>query len=211
MPEFPLVPASRFVRMADELAERGWSVQEQLLPEPLALALERDCRALWQRDDLTPAAIGRGDGQLVIPGIRGDYTRWLDDCPPTAAGRTYLAVMDGLRETLNRNLFMGLDTFETHYALYPPGAGYQRHLDRFQDNPLRTLSVVTYLNQSWQPGDGGELRLYLPEGEHHVAPRAGTVVVFTSADVEHEVLASRFERASLTGWFRRRPINPVLR
>ena len=55
MPEFPLVPASRFVRMADELAERGWSVQEQLLPEPLAQALERDCRALWQQDDLTPA------------------------------------------------------------------------------------------------------------------------------------------------------------
>ena len=68
MPEFPLVPASRFARMADELAERGWSVQEQLLPEPLAQALERDCRALWQQDDLTPAAIGRGDGQLVMPG-----------------------------------------------------------------------------------------------------------------------------------------------
>ncbi|MEB3734888.1 hypothetical protein ULF88_14010 [Halopseudomonas pachastrellae] len=67
-----MVPASRFARMADELAERGWSVQEQLLPEPLAQALERDCRALWQQDDLTPAAIGRGDGQLVMPGIRGD-------------------------------------------------------------------------------------------------------------------------------------------
>ena len=211
MPEFPLVPASRFVRMADELAERGWSVQEQLLPEPLAQALERDCRALWQQDDLTPAAIGRGDGQLVMPGIRGDYTRWLDDCPQTSASRTYLGLMDGVRETLNRSLFLGLDTFENHYALYPPGAGYQRHLDRFQDNPLRTISVVSYLNTAWQPGDGGELRLYLPDGEFDVAPRAGTVVVFTSADVEHEVLASRFERASLTGWFRRRPDNPLLR
>ena len=104
MPEFPLVPASRFARMADELAERGWSVQEQLLPEPLAQALERDCRALWQQDDLTPAAIGRGDGQLVMPGIRGDYTRWLDDCPQTSASRTYLGLMDGVRETLNRSL-----------------------------------------------------------------------------------------------------------
>lgn len=211
MSEFPLVPASRYACVADELAERGWSVQEQFLPESLALALEQDCRSLWQQDDLTPAAIGRGDGQLIAPRIRGDYTRWLDECPPTAAGQAYMALMDGLREALNRNLFLGLDTFETHYALYPPGAGYQRHLDRFQDSPLRTISVVAYLNSVWQPGDGGELRLFLADGERDVAPRAGTVVIFTSADVEHEVLASRFERASLTGWFRRRPDNPLLR
>ena len=97
MSEFPLVPASRYACVADELAERGWSVQEQFLPESLAQALERDCRSLWQQDDLTPAAIGRGDSQLVVPGIRGDYTRWLDECPPTAAGRAYMALMDGLR------------------------------------------------------------------------------------------------------------------
>ncbi|MEB3734889.1 2OG-Fe(II) oxygenase [Halopseudomonas pachastrellae] len=109
--------------------------------------------------------------------------------------------MDGRARNPQSQPVSCLDTFETHYALYPPGAGYQRHLDRFQDNPLRTISVVSYLNTAWQPGDGGELRLYLPDGEFDVAPRAGTVVVFTSADVEHEVLASRFERASLTGWF----------
>ncbi|MEH6563951.1 MAG: 2OG-Fe(II) oxygenase [Halopseudomonas sp.] len=209
--EFPGVPVSRFELIADELAERGWSVQPQLLPADLVQALASECHALWQQSDLTPAAIGRGPEQTVVPRIRGDYTRWLDDCPPCAANSAYLRLMDELRHVLNRSLFLGLDSFETHYALYPPGAGYQRHLDRFQDSPLRSVSVVAYLNQQWQPGDGGELRLHLAAGTHDVAPRAGTVAVFTSADIEHEVLAAGKERASLAGWFRRRPDNPLLR
>src|SRR5690554_1726629 len=79
--------------------------------------------------------------------------------------------MARLRLILNRTLLLGLDNYETHYALYPPGAGYSRHLDRFKDNPLRTVSVVLYLNSQWQPGDGGELRLHLPEGSVDGAPR----------------------------------------
>ena len=211
MVEFPEVPVSRYELIADELAERGWSVQEQLLPAALVRVLAGECRALWQQADLTPAAIGRGDEQAVIPRIRGDYTRWLDECPATAAGTGYLALMDGLRDTLNRSLFLGLDSFETHYALYPPGAGYQKHLDRFQDSPLRTVSVVAYLNEQWKTGDGGELRLHLNGGVQEFAPRGGTVAVFTSADILHEVLAAGKERASLAGWFRRRPDNPLLR
>nr|WP_231701642.1 2OG-Fe(II) oxygenase [Halopseudomonas salegens] len=200
-----------FQVVADDLVARGWSVLADSLPDALVAQLAGQCRALWQADDLTPAAIGRGSEQQVVPERRGDYTRWLDDCPPHAAQDDYLLWMDVLRLTLNRSLFLGLDTFETHYALYPPGAGYERHLDRFQDNPLRTVSVVSYLNQQWQPGDGGELRLYLPEGVRDVAPRAGTLVVFLSDLIEHEVLPARCDRASLVGWFRRRPDNPLLR
>src|SRR5690606_40913567 len=96
-------------------------------------------------------------------------------------------------------------------ALPISGAGYSRHLDRFKDNPLRTVSVVLYLNSQWQPGDGGELRLHLPEGSVDVAPRAGTLAVFMSDSILHEVLPARRQRASLVGWFRRRPDNPLLR
>ncbi|SDS40713.1 SM-20-related protein [Halopseudomonas sabulinigri] len=211
MCEFPVVPVGRYELMADELAARGWSVQPQLLPAALVQALAVECRSLWQQAELTPAAIGRGDEQMVAPRIRGDYTRWLDDCPPSVANQAYLHMMDELRDTLNRCLFLGLDSYETHFALYPPGAGYQKHLDRFQDSPLRTVSVVVYLNEHWQPGDGGELRLHLANEKVDVPPCGGTVVVFTSADIEHEVLAAGKQRASLTGWFRRRPDNPLLR
>ena len=39
---------------------------------------------------------------------------------------------------------------------------------------------------------------------HGVLSEAGTLVVFLSADVPHEVLPATRDRLSLTGWFRRR-------
>ena len=211
MTQLSMQEPAPFQGVADDLVAKGWSVLTDAFAMPLVSRLSARCHALWQADDLSPAAVGRGPSQQVIPERRGDFTRWLDDCPPDAAQDEYLQLIDALRLTLNGSLFLGLDTFETHYALYPPGAGYERHLDRFQDNPLRTVSVVSYLNTGWQPGDGGELRLYLPDTEIDVAPRAGTLVVFLSDQIEHAVLPARFHRASLVGWFRRRPDNPLLR
>lgn len=211
MSEFPLAAAECFGAVADDLAIKGWSVQPQAVPLALAGQLADICDGLWQAEKLTPAAIGRGSDLAVVPEIRGDYTRWLDECPDSAARSAYLALMQALRDSLNRTLFLGLDTFETHFALYPPGAGYSKHLDRFQNSPLRTVSVVAYLNRGWQPGDGGELRLHLKEGVVDVQPRAGTLAVFLSARILHEVLPAQRDRCSLVGWFRRRPDNPLLR
>ena len=211
MPEFPVAAVEPLLPIADRLAEQGWSVTESALPVAVLGSLERSCRALWQEEALRPAAIGRGGEKQVLPGIRGDHIRWLDDCSPSAAQAAYSEAMSRLRHMLNRTLLLGLESYEAHYALYPPGAGYRKHLDRFKDNPLRTVSVVLYLNSQWQPGDGGELRLHLPEGAVDVAPRAGTLAVFMSDSIVHEVLPARCDRASLTGWFRRRPDNPLLR
>ena len=67
------------------------------------------------------------------------------------------------------------------------------------------MSAVFYLNPDWQAEQGGALRLYLTDGStHDVLPEAGTLVVFLSADLPHEVLPATRERLSLTGWFRRR-------
>lgn len=211
MSEFPEPQNACFVRVSDDLAAQGWSVQEQALPVELVSDLAAQCRMLWHNDVLTPAAVGPLGEELLLPSVRGDYTRWLDQCPSSAANSLFLETMEALRLWLNRSLFLGLDSFETHYALYPPGAGYRKHLDRFKGNPLRTVSVVAYLNQQWQPGDGGELRLHLQEGPRDVAPLGGSLAVFMSDRILHEVLAANKERASLVGWFRRRPDNPLMR
>ena len=56
---------------------------------------------------------------------------------------------------------------------------------------------------------GGALRLYLADQtELDVLPSAGTLVLFISAELPHEVLPATRERLSLTGWFRRR--GPIL-
>src|SRR5690554_4785767 len=137
MPEFPFAVPDRLLSIADLLAEQGWAVAESGLAPEVLDQLERNCRALWQDEALRPAAVGRAGERQVVPEIRGDHIRWLDDCPPCAAQDAYVEAMARLRLTLNRTLLLGLDNYETHYALYPPGAGYSRHLDRFKDNPLR--------------------------------------------------------------------------
>jgi SM-20-related protein len=106
---------------------------------------------------------------------------------------------------LNRELQLGLFDFECHFAIYPAGTRYGRHLDRFKSDARRALSCVLYLNPDWREADGGQLRLYLDESHSvDVMPRAGTLVTFLSQRFEHEVLPATRERLSLAGWFRRR-------
>ena len=70
--------------------------------------------------------------------------------------------------------------------------------------------MVCYLNDdSWVASNGGELTIYLPEGDGEraldIIPKPGRVVIFESQILEHEVkpvLAS--ERLSITGWLKTR-------
>jgi SM-20-related protein len=112
--------------------------------------------------------------------------------------------MDTLRIELNRRLLLGMESLEAHFACYPPGAGYARHRDRFADDDARVLSLACYLNPDWPDAAGGALRLHLPDGPRDIAPRSGSVVLFLSGDVEHEVLPATRDRWSIAGWFRRR-------
>jgi SM-20-related protein len=111
-----------------------------------------------------------------------------------------------LRQGVNQALYLGLFDLEVHFAVYPPGGGYHRHLDRFRDDDRRSLTVVLYLNEDWCAEDGGLLRFW-PEAEGDaidIVPAGGTLVTFLSDRFWHEVLPARRQRLSLTGWFRRR-------
>ena len=196
-----------FNSLIDDLAERGWSLQRSFLPQALTLELAAECRRRDAEGALAPAAIGRGEAMEIREGIRGDHILWLE-AGQSAVCDHYLALMDELRQSLNQSLFLGLEEFECHFALYPPGAFYKRHLDRFRDDDSRCLTVVTYLNANWQEGDGGALRMYFPDGSQmDIPPLAGSLAVFLSGDFPHEVLATHTDRLSLTGWFRRRPVD----
>lgn len=191
-------------QIIDDLATHGWSRQAHFLPEPLTRELAQECRARAQNGALAPAGTGRGQAQAVREGIRGDQIQWLESGQHAACDQ-YLAVMDALRQALNQAFYLGLEDYESHFALYPPGAFYKKHLDRFRDDDRRSVSAVFYLNDAWQAEQGGALRLYPPAGgELDVLPTAGSLVLFMSAELPHEVLPATRERLSLTGWFRRR-------
>jgi SM-20-related protein len=94
---------------------------------------------------------------------------------------------------------------ELHYAWYPPGAEYLRHVDQPLGTTRRLVSLVLYLNVDWDPLTGGALRLYdAAEQCMDVEPLAGRLVCFLTAGRAHAVLPTRRDRFSLSGWFRGR-------
>ena len=195
--------------LLDDLAEQGWAIATNALPADLTLELAQECRARANLGALQPAGVGRGSAHGVQEGVRGDHIQWLEP-GQCAAGDRYLAMLDDLRGQLNQALYLGLEDYEGHFALYPPGTFYQKHLDRFRDDDRRAVSAGFYLNSDWLPEQGGALRLYLADGrELDVLPEAGTLVLFLSADLPHEVLPATRERLSLTGWLRRRGNSPL--
>ena len=195
--------------LLDDLAEQGWAIATNALPVDLTLELAQECRARANLGALQPAGVGRGSAHGVQEGVRGDHIQWLEP-GQCAAGDRYLAMLDDLRGQLNQALYLGLEDYEGHFALYPPGTFYQKHLDRFRDDDRRAVSAVFYLNSDWLPEQGGALRLYLADGrELDVLPEAGTLVLFLSADLPHAVLPATRERLSLTGWLRRRGNSPL--
>lgn len=199
--------ADTIAAMVDGIAERGHAIGRAVLPEATLAALRERVASLEAAHALHPAEIGRGEQQARHADVRGDRIRWLDEGSPDAAEASALAALDALRVACNRSLMTGLAEYEGHYALYPPGASYARHRDRFRDDDTRVLSCVLYLNAGWRREDGGALRLYV-EGDRaiDVWPEAGTLVAFLSARFDHEVLPARRPRLALTGWFRRRPL-----
>jgi SM-20-related protein len=192
-------------RIVAELERTGYTVVRGFLDTATCARLAAECRMLHAAGRLRRAAIGRGADRRESEPVRGDHTAWLDAMAATPAQASYWQAMWALCRLLNRRLLLGLIELEAHFALYPPGARYVRHRDRFRNDDARVLSSVLYLNPAWRGSDGGALRLYLPDQEpRDVLPEAGTLVLFLSAEIEHEVLPALRERLSIAGWFRRR-------
>lgn len=190
--------------LIDALAARGFAVAREALPRVLVRGLRQRARALDASGAFAAAGVGRGESRVARTDIRGDRIAWLHESPDDACELQARAWLDAVRVRCNRELMLGLESLEAHYAIYPPGTRYARHRDRFRDDDARMLSCIVYLNEDWTADDGGALHLFAGDETVEVLPEGGTVVLFLAADFEHEVLPARRERLALTGWFRRR-------
>ncbi len=201
-----------FARIAEDLLANSWSVIPAALPIALSAALQQQLQSTGTTV-FSLAGIGRGTDHAIAAQVRQDEIQWIEGV--TAAEREWLDWSGRLQSYLNRRLFLGLFSFESHFALYSPGAFYRRHLDAFKAQASqedaegggsnRVVSLVAYFNSQWQPEDGGELVLYSADGKTElgrVTPALGTLVVFLSEDIPHEVLPAQRDRFSIAGWYR---------
>jgi SM-20-related protein len=187
-----------------DLTFDGLSVRDRFLAPSQIRALADCARLRRARGDFDAARIGGAPSLQRREDIRGDSTCWITP-PLWAAEQSLLEELERLRLQLNRESLLGLFELELHYAWYPPGTGYERHVDQPQGRMQRLVSLVLYLNEDWTPEAGGELRIFdAADGHRDIAPVAGRLVYFLTPGREHAVLPTQRDRLSVSGWFRTR-------
>ncbi len=186
--------------IANDLRQQGYSQTADFVSAGMIAALRNELNGLRTAGQFKRAGVG--PVKAVNDQVRHDEVFWFHDPALSETQCKFLAPIDEIKNTINRELFLGLSHHEFHYAHYPAGGFYARHWDNLRGTGKRKISLALYLNQDWHEADGGQLRLYLPAGPVDVAPRAGTLICFLSEEIEHEVLESFAPRESVTGWFR---------
>ena len=198
----PAYPAIDWRDVAVALDKHGYAILPGVLPLLCWQDLADEAQWMFGEGNFENARVGRAAETHREATIRGDDLCWLNNAMP--AGGAFLRWMDILRVVLNRDLFLGLGSFEAHYAHYPIGAGYGPHVDRHRDSNARVVSAVFYCNPDWVTNTGGEFVMYDAAGgtRFRLAPEAGTLLLFMSADMRHEACVATRERWSIAGWFR---------
>ena len=185
-----------------ELSSGGISIRDQFISDAEVQELRACAHARESRGEFAAARIGGQGAQQRRENIRGDFTCWLRE-PLLPMEQVLLRRMEELRLQLNREALLGLFELELHYAKYPPGSAYARHVDQPLGTSQRRVSLVLYLNPEWRRTDGGMLRIHdAQDGFIDIEPLGGRLVCFLTSGREHEVLEARSDRLSISGWFR---------
>ena len=190
----------------DGILADGYGVMDDFLSLSEVAALVTNLRNRHETGQFRSAGIGNQE-VIVATAIRGDEILWLDEATATPSETAFLQRIGQFVQYVNQTCYLGLRDYEFHYALYPTGTFYKRHLDRFRSDSRRKLSVVCDLNADWHGADGGHLALYLPKADGSeravtVVPLGGRLVCFDSGQLEHEVFPATRERLSVTGWLK---------
>jgi SM-20-related protein len=183
-------------------------VEDFFTPEEVQL-LRNTLLEKYDEDNFKKAAIGNRLNETIEKEVRGDFILWINEKEAVGTENIFLDKIDSLVTYLNKTCFLGILHKEFHYAVYPEGTFYKRHLDTFQNDDRRKLSLVCYLNdEDWKPENGGELVIYKEENGVEISkkiyPFPGRVVIFESQILEHEVKPVKTTRLSITGWLKTR-------
>ncbi|MCB0461930.1 MAG: 2OG-Fe(II) oxygenase [Flavobacteriaceae bacterium] len=207
--EIPFIENPQYERIIDNILAQQYCIVEDFFTDDEVVILRQSLIEKHEEDAFKKAAIGNRVNEIIVKSIRGDVILWIDELKANEAEMLFFNKINSLVNYLNRTCFLGILQKEFHYALYPEGTYYKRHIDTFQNDDRRKLSIVCYLNEEgWLPENGGELVLYLNDNGEEIQkviyPFPGRVVIFESQIIEHEVKPVNKKRMSITGWLKTR-------
>jgi SM-20-related protein len=194
-----------YEKVISDIASKQFSITDQFFSLEEVDFLRQSLLQRHAEDGFKKAAIGNRLNETIVKSIRGDLIFWIDETKANTSENIFFDKINSLVSYLNKTCFLGILHKEFHYAIYPEGTFYKKHIDTFQNDDRRKLSFVCYLNEAgWLPENGGELVLYLDNEEKTIYPLPGRVVIFESQIIEHEVKPVKTERLSITGWLKTR-------
>jgi SM-20-related protein len=185
----------------DAFAHNGFVIVKDFLEVNVAKALLQDVKIHQEAEAFKQAGIGNASKLSIQETYRSDQIKWIEKTGNAAATQHYVDCLSALQEQCKQAFYLPLKDFECMFAIYPEGAFYKKHTDRFAQQAHRLISVVLYLNENWQESDGGELMLYTEEKIQTIQPKFNTLVCFKS-ELWHEVLPCTKERYSVTAWLK---------
>ncbi len=188
-----------YSRITDALVNTGYIILEDTFNTDL---IDKLYKCSKDESKYKRARISNTQKSHIDKTRRSDKTKWIDEDNGTLS--EYLSFTEGLREYLNRSLYLGLTYYESHFSIYEKGAFYEKHLDAFKGSSNRKVTTLLYLNEEWNESDAGELILYDENNREiqRVLPKGNTMLVFLSDKFPHEVLKTEKKRHSIAGWFR---------
>jgi SM-20-related protein len=208
-----------------ELEKNNYVVIPNFLTQDLQKALRQDVQKLRDEGHFKVAKIGQDSTNTLNRQIREAQTCFIggnrDNMPTHPARTDMIKILEAVCQRLSNNAILQSPKLDSNlsellYAYYPQGGFYRRHRDAISGSAsvLRTFSLLLYLNRDWKPADGGNLRMHMDGGGDElptgvkpnfldIPPEGGTLVLFNSAKVPHEVLDTNSERLAIVGWYNR--------
>lgn len=185
------------------LEEKSWVHQQKFVDDDLCDYLSENLQARGEALQMSGASIGKGYSKNFDESIRKSFVSWIDDWQSTESLDRIHKILNEIMISLNRYFFLSMKRFESQFAIYELGDFYKLHLDQHLHSTSRQVSCILYLNDCPK---GGELILYNKNSTSEIAeiiqPKRGSLVLFFSGQIYHEVKCVQSTRYSLTTWFR---------
>jgi SM-20-related protein len=177
-------------------------ITQNFISAQLSAQLKQNLTDCYSENKFKHAGTGNEDDISHDHAVRGDMIYWLDRKHNNSHENAFFDLMDSFVLYLNSTCYTGITGYEFHYALYPEGGFYKKHLDQFKNNDSRKYSMIIYLNAGWLQADGGELCIHHENSLQNISPEDGKSVFFKSNELVHEVLYTNKPRMSITGWLK---------